>query len=277
MDLNRKPKIGLLLIAVELIFAFYERTYWQTWGYLARATAEEISLRSQVLAPDPVTLLEMLSEAAVAALFLIPAKKVRKYNFGRLPVVKAVVLIYLLLGSMPAVTKPGFENGYPQSTFIFFIVDLLMFFFAAMTILWKMQADSRQLLQLRQYAFAAQTQALDTQRQKMRRFRHDIKRHLDAMSYLTKTRPELEQDPSFLQYRQELERYRDIFRQNTYCDSDELNAGISQIDQYCAENGIPSTALPTNNQQQQNLAPPQPPQQRLNNRQERNGFRHRKS
>ena len=65
-------------------------------------------------------------------------------------------------------------------------------------------------------------------------------RHLDAMSYLMQTRPELKEDASFLQYRQELEQYQTVFKQGYYCNSDEFNTGISQLDKYFAAYQIPT-------------------------------------
>ena len=233
-------QIGLFVIISDTLLAVYERLYWQVWGMITHAGAEEIILRSQMLTFDLAAALEILMQVGMISLLVIPAQKIRKYPFGQYKIVKIVVIVYLVLGSLPTSAKTGFENEYLLPTLLFAIIDAGMLFFAAMTILRKMEHDSTHLLRLRQYAFAAQTEALDAQRQSVRRFRHDVKRHLDAMTYLTKARPELEENPSFLQYRQELERYRDIFRQNTYCDSDELNAGISQIEQYCASRGIRS-------------------------------------
>ena len=232
-------QVGLCLIGIEIIFAFYERFFWQSWGYFAHATAEEIALRSQVLTFDIITLIEFITEAGIAALLLIPSRKLRKYSVGRVTIVKIAVVIYLILGSLPLTTKPGFENGNPLPTLLFLSVDAIIAFFAVMTIQWKMERESQNLLQLRQYAFAAQAEALGMQRQRIRRFRHDVKRHLDAMSYLIQQRPELESDPSFLRYRKELEPYAEAFRQGYYCDSDELNASITQMEKYCSEHRIP--------------------------------------
>ena len=234
-------QVGLYLIFTEIIFALYERIFWQTWGYLAHATAEEIALQTQMLTWSPVATLEQITEAGFAALLLIPAKKIRKYPVGHVKAVKVAVIVYLALGSMPYITRPGFENGNPFPYFMFWTLDVFLIFFAVLTIQRKMEREDRQLLQLRQYAFAAQTEALGLQKQKIRRFRHDIKRHLDAMSFLQEKKPELKEDPSFLQYRKELEQYRDMFRQGYYCDSDEMNASMSQIDKYCIKNGIPIT------------------------------------
>ena len=61
------------------------------------------------------------------------------------------------------------------------------------------------------------------------------------MSFLQQNKPELQKDPSFLQYRRELEQYRDLFRQGYYCDSDEMNTSMTQIDKYCVKHGIPIT------------------------------------
>ena len=233
-------QVGLGLIFTEVFFALYERLYWQTWGFLTHATAEEIAPQSQLLTWTPAVALELIIEAGFVALLLIPAKKIKKYPFGHLPIVKMVVLVYLVMGSMNT-AKPGFENENLVSTYVVLSVDILLAFFAVLTILRKMEREGRQLLQLRRYAFAAQTEALGLQKQKIRRFRHDIKRHLEAMSFLQEKRPELKEDPSFIQYRQELEQYRDLYRQGYYCDSDEMNAGMSQIDKYCVKNGIPIT------------------------------------
>ena len=234
-------KIGMYLIVIEVVFSVYERLYWLIWGALTHATAEEVTLRSQLLQLDLVTGIELLSETAVLALFLLPARKMRKLTFEQNKIVKAVVIVYLILGSIPVGDRTGFDNGVSWPTLAIVMVYVILFFFAVLMSQRKMERDSRQLLRLRQYAFAAQAETLGLQRQKIRRFRHDVKRHLDALTYLMKEKPELEKDPSFLQYRQELEHYRDVFRQGYYCESDELNAGISQIDQYCAAHGIPIT------------------------------------
>ena len=234
-------QVGLYMIFTEVIFALYERLYWQTWGYIAHATAEEITLQSQMLTWTPAAAIELIVEAGFVALLLIPVKKIRKYSVGQLMIVKIAVIAYLIVGSMPNATKTGFENGNHFPSYLVLSFDIFMGFFAILTIQRKMERESRQLLALRQYAFAAQTEALGLQKQKIRRFRHDIKRHLDAMSFLQEKRPELKEDPSFLQYRQELEQYRDLYRRGYYCDSDEMNTGMTQIDKYCVKNGIPIT------------------------------------
>ena len=234
-------QVGLYMIFTEIIFALYERLFWQTWGYLAHATAEEITLQSQMLRWTPAAAIELIVEAGFVALLLIPAKKIRKYSVGHLLIVKITVIAYLVMGSMPNAAKTGFENGNHFPSYLVLSFDIFMGFFAILTIQRKMERESRQLLALRQYAFAAQTEALGLQKQKIRRFRHDIKRHLDAMSFLQEKRPELKEDPSFLQYRRELEQYRDLYRRGYYCDSDEMNTGMTQIDKYCVKNGIPVT------------------------------------
>ena len=234
-------QIGLYLIFSELFAALFERLYWQTWGSIVHATAEEIVRQSQMLTWSPAATLEQMTEAGAAALLLIPAKKIRKYPVGRVRIVKIAVIAYLIMGSMPTAAKTGFENGLPLPNYLFLSVDIVMAFFAVLTVQQNMDRESRQLLALRQYTFAAQTEALGLQKQKIRRFRHDIKRHLDAMSFLQEKRPALKTDPSFLQYRTELEQYRDLFRQGYYCDSDEMNTSMAQIDKYCVKHGIPVT------------------------------------
>ena len=234
-------QIGLYLIFTEIIFALYERIYWQIWGYIVHATAEEIALQSQLLMWTPAATLELIVETIFVALLLIPAKKIRKYSIGHLKIVRIAVIAYLVIGSMPDVVKTGFENENPISTYIALSADIFLAFFAVLMILRKTERENRQLLQLRQYAFATQTEALGVQKQRIRRFRHDIRRHLDAMSFLQEKKPELKNDPSFLLYRQELEQYRDLFRQGYYCDSDELNTSMTQIDKYCVKHGIPIT------------------------------------
>ena len=232
-------QIGLYLIVTEVIFSVFERLYWQIWGYLTHATAEAITLRSQMLTFDFSTGLEFITESAVAAFFLIPARKLKRYPVGQVKAVKIAVIVYLVLGCLSPATRTGFKEGNWLSLYSVLAVDSVMFFFAVMTILQRMERESKNLLQLRQYTFAAQAEALGTQRQKVRRFRHDVKRHLDAMSYLIQQKPELESDPSFLRYRKELEPYADAFRQGYYCDSDELNASITQMEKYCSEHRIP--------------------------------------
>ena len=231
-------KIGLYLIVSEIIITIFERTYWQIWGMLTHATPEEIIMRMQMLQPDRVAAIEVLCSAVFVGLFALPARKLRKYPVGRNKFVKAAVILYVILGCTPFAQKGGFEQGNPLPGYFILATVELLFFFAVMMIQREMEQESRNLLQLRHYAFAAQTDALDSQRQRIRRFRHDVKRHLDAMTYLTKARPELENDPSFAKYRRELEQYRDVFRKGYYCDSEEMNASIAQIDQYCAANGI---------------------------------------
>ena len=68
-------QIGLYLIFIEIIFSIYERLYWQIWGYIVHATAEEIALQSQMQVWSPAAALELIVEAGFAALLLIPAKK----------------------------------------------------------------------------------------------------------------------------------------------------------------------------------------------------------
>ena len=234
-------QMGLYIIFTEIILSLYERLYWQAWGYIVHATAEEITLRSQVLRWTPASALELIVEVGFVTLLLIPAKKIRKYSVGHLRIVKITVIAYLVMGSMPNAAKAGFENENLIPSYLVLSLDIFLAFFAVLTILRKTERESRQLLQLRQYAFAAQTQALGVQKQKIRKFRHDIRKHLDAMSFLQMKKPELKKNPSFLQYRQELEQYRDLFRQGYYCDSDELNTSMTQIDKYCVKHGIPIT------------------------------------
>lgn len=100
-------QVGLYLIFTEIIFSLYERLFWQTWGYIVHATAEEIALQSQMLTWTPAATIEQITEAGFAALLLIPAKRMKKYSVGQVKLVKLAVIAYLVMGSMPFITRPG--------------------------------------------------------------------------------------------------------------------------------------------------------------------------
>ena len=76
------------------------------------------------------------------------------------------------------------------------------------------------------------------QKQKLSRFRHDVRKHMDAVSYLMQKNPGLQKDPSFLQYHEELKQYENAFLNSLYCDSVVFNTSLAQICQYCAEHKI---------------------------------------
>lgn len=115
--------------------------------------------QSQMLTWIPAATLEQMTEAGAAALLLMPARKIRKYPVGRVRIVKIAVFTYLIMGSMPTAAKHGFENGQPLPNYLFLSVDIVMAFFAVLTVQRNMDRESRQLLALRQYTFAAQTEA----------------------------------------------------------------------------------------------------------------------
>ena len=70
----------------------------------------------------------------VLALFLLPARKMRKLTFEQKKIVKAVVIVYLILGSIPVGDRTGFDNGVSWPTLAIVMVYVILFFFAVLIV-----------------------------------------------------------------------------------------------------------------------------------------------
>ena len=232
-------RIGLYLIVTEIIFSLSSRVYWQIWGIITHASAQELLMHARVVSFDRATGIQLLIDSGISILLLIPASKLRKTPIKPLRPAQVAVIAYLGYGCMPTTHRTGFDGG----NMIPMLIGLFGFVVFMFCLFWSIrntiERDRQHMLTLKQEALSEQAKIIYTQKNRVRRFRHDIKRHLDAMAYLLEDTPELKEDSSFLQYQDEMKTYENVFRRAYYCDSDELNVSLAQIEQYCLERGIP--------------------------------------
>ena len=232
-------RIGLYLIVTEIIFSLSSRVYWQIWGMITHASAQELLMHARVVSFDRATGIQMLIDSGISILLLIPASKLRKTPIKPLRPAQVAVIAYLAYGCMPTTHRTGFDGGNMIPMMIGLFGFVVFMFCLFLSIRNTIERDRQHMLTLKQQALSEQAKIIYMQKSRVRRFRHDIKKHLDAMGYLLQDNPELKEDPSFLQYQNEMKAYENIFRRAYYCDSDELNVSLAQIEQYCLEHDIP--------------------------------------
>lgn len=232
-------RIGIYLIVTEIIFSLSSRIFWQIWGIITHASAQDILMHARVVSFDRATGIQLLIDSGIAILLLIPASYFRKLPIKPLRPAQVAVIAYLAYGCMPTTNRTGFDGG----NMIPMLVGILCFIVFMFCLFWSIrntiERDKQHMLKLKQQALSEQAKIIYMQKIRVRRFRHDIKKHLDAMAYLMQDNPELKDDPSFLQYQNEMKTYENMFRRAYYCDSDELNMSLEQIEQYCMEHDIP--------------------------------------
>ena len=71
------------------------------------------------------------------------------------------------------------------------------------------------------------------QKEKMRRLRHDVKKHLNNLDYILEKEPDLCSDPAVLRYRELLNENEEWMKKEVYCDSSIMNLCFEQIKRYC--------------------------------------------
>lgn len=234
-------RIGLYLILTEIIFSISSRVYWQVWGIITHASTQDIVMHARVVALDRATGIQLLVDSGIALLLLIPASKLRKLPIRPLRPAQIIVIAYLAYGCMPTTSRTGFDGGNIIPMFVGLLGFAVFVFLVFISIMNTAERNEHQMLELKQRALSELAQSIYYQKRTVRRFRHDVRKHLDTLEYLLQNSPNLSEDKAFLLYQQEFKAYENVFRQAYYCGSDEVNTGLAQIDQYCRMHDIPVT------------------------------------
>ena len=76
------------------------------------------------------------------------------------------------------------------------------------------------------------------QKEKVRRLRHDVKKHISNLEYVMEKEPDLRSDPSFRRYQEMLNTNLEWLKGGFYCDSTVMNLCFEQMKRYCDDKGI---------------------------------------
>ena len=152
------------------------------------------------------------------------------------------VVIYFFYLS-PLVLNPGTYISYKNSIWSPVVASMVM---TALLLLLlyhfylEMLRHDNQMLQLSIQYRQEQMNQMKEQILLVRRFRHDIRRHLNLLGWAEDKNLTKGQQIQRNEYRKQLQQYYDRLSLGDYCDHPEINAVISRLDQACRTRGIPA-------------------------------------
>ncbi|MBP3899872.1 MAG: hypothetical protein J6D53_00190, partial [Blautia sp.] len=232
-------RIGIYIFGSDLIIGIADRLYWAAWEMITHRPVEQAVIYyegSKVIEWN--SFFAVLLNYALLIPLLIGAYKLRNRPLRPAWLVKAVVIIYLILGASPLVARTGMEDVIRATGLITIFVWVVLFFLLIMTITITAARENRRILFLRKQVITEQGRILMGQKEKLRRLRHDVKKHLSNLDYILKREPEMNADPSFLKYRELLNANEEWMRNEIYCDSSVMNLCLGEIKRYCDSRGI---------------------------------------
>ena len=232
-------RIGFYIFASDLLIGIADRLYWSAWEMITHRPAEqEVIYYAGNKVLEWNSFLMSLVDYVLLIPLLIGAYKLRHRPLRPAWLVKAVVIIYLILGASPLVARTGMEDANGATGLITIFVWVVLFFLLIMTITITAARENRRILFLRKQVITEQGRILMGQKEKLRRLRHDVKKHLSNLDYILEREPEMSEDPSFLKYRELLNANEEWMKNEIYCDSSVMNLCLGEIKRYCDSRGI---------------------------------------
>ena len=232
-------RIGIYIFSIDLILGVADRLYWAAWEMFTHRLAEqEVIYYAGNKVLEWNSFLMSLVDYVLLIPLLIGAYKLRNRPLRPAWLVKAVVIIYLILGGSPLVARTGMEDPIGATGLITIFVWVVLFFLLIMTITITAARENRRILFLRKQVITEQGRILMGQKEKLRRLRHDVKKHLSNLDYILEREPEMSEDPSFLKYRKLLNANEEWMKNEIYCDSSVMNLCLGEIKRYCDSRGI---------------------------------------
>ena len=236
-------RVGFYLFVTDMILGALDRLYWAAWEIITHRSADQ-----SIIYYEGNKLIEWNSffmyvmNYAVLFLFMIMAYKLRHRPLRPEWLIKTVVIIYIALGASPLITRTGFETVGGATNFISVLITIfvwaLMFFLVITTMNITSARENRRILYLRKQVMTEQSRILMTQKERLRRLRHDVKKHLSNLDYILEREPELSLDGSFLKYREWLNSNVEWMQNEVYCDSSVMNLCLGEMKRYCDSKGI---------------------------------------
>ncbi len=232
-------RIGIYIFTLDMLLGTGERIYWAIWeSFTHRLVDQSVIYYRGNKDFNHDFILMFLPDFLLLVPLLFAGHKLRNRTLRPEWLIKTVVIIYLLLGASPLVTRTGLSGGFGVKTFLIVLVWAALCFLVIMTIYITAVRENRQILYLRKQVVAEQSRLLMIQKEKVRRLRHDVKKHLSNLEYILEKEPDLRLDPSLLRYQEKLNTNEAWMRGFFYCDSSVMNLCFEQIKRYCDDRGI---------------------------------------
>ncbi len=232
-------RIGIYIFSTDIVLGIGERIYWVAWEHLNQRLVERSIVYykgNRVVERDSFPM--FLFDCLLLVPFLVGGYKLRSRPLRPERLMKVVVIIYLILGASPLIARLGFERESAEKTVFTLIVWSILCFLVIMTIHITTVRENRQILYLRKQVVAEQSRLLMIQKEKVRRLRHDVKKHLGNLEYILEKEPDLRSDPSLVRYQEKLNAYEAWMKGFFYCDSSVMNLCFEQIKRYCDDREI---------------------------------------
>ena len=232
-------RIGIYIMATDLVLGIADRLYWAAWEALTHKAVDQsvIYYKGNTVVEwnsFPMYLLDCL----LLVPFLIGGYKLRNWPLRPKWLIKTIVIIYLVLGASSLLVRPGFEGESGDQTFFAVLVWLILLLLVIMTMYISVVRESQRLYSLRKQVVTEQSQLLMMQKEKVRRLRHDVKKHISNLEYVLEKEPDLRSDPSFRRYQEMLNTNLEWMKGVFYCDSTVMNLCFEQMKRYCDDKGI---------------------------------------
>ena len=236
-------RIGIYLFCVDLIIGVSERLCWAAWEYITHRPADRALIYFEgnaIIGWDAFFM--YLLEYILRVPLLIGVYKLRSRPLRPEWLIKTVVIIYLIFGGSPLLMRTGFEDVSGGGSFFSELVSLLvlsvLLFLVFTTMNMTAARENKRFVYLRKQMVTEQSQLLMIQKEKLRRLRHDVKKHLSNLDYILEREPGLRSDPSFLRYRELLNTNEEWMKGKDYCASSVMNLCFEQMKRYCDSEGI---------------------------------------
>ena len=232
-------RIGFYIFASDMFLAIGERLYWSAWEHFTHRTMNPALIYFKGNAAAGLDNIHVLLPDCLFGIpFVVGAYKLRNRPLRPEWLFKALVAIYLIFGSSPLIGRPGYERVSGGMSFLIIFVWIFMFFLVVVTLNVTAARENRRILYLRKQVVEEQSRLLMIQKEKVRRLRHDVKKHLANLEYILEKDPGLRSDPALLRYQEKLNANEKWMEGVFYCDSTVMNLCFEQIKRYCDDKGI---------------------------------------
>ena len=232
-------RIGIYIFTTDMILGITDRLYWTTWQYFSHRPLErDLIYFKDYSVYDPSMFFYYLVDFLIIIPILIGGYKLRNRPLRPAWLFKTAVIIYLVLGSTPMMSRPGFEGSFGYMAILVEAFWVLLFLLLLLTMYITVTRENQRILYIRRMVVAEQSQLLMLQKEKVRRLRHDLTKHLSNLEYILEKEPGLRTDSALLNYQEKLRTNVEWMKGEFFCGSSVLNLCFEQVKRYCDERGI---------------------------------------
>lgn len=232
-------RIGIYIFTTDMILGITERLYWTTWEYFSHRPANrELIYFKEGSVYDPSIILYYAADLLIIIPCLIGGFILRNRPLRPAWLFKGAVIAYLILGSTPMMSRPGYEGAFGHMAILVEAFWVMLFLLLLLTMYIAVTRENQRILYIRKMVVTEQSQLLMLQKEKVRRLQHDLRKHLSNLEYILDKEPGLRTDSALQRYQEKLRANVEWIKGDFYSGSSVLNLCFEQIKRYCDDRGI---------------------------------------